>query len=287
MRIPKILAAVALVAVGTLGLTACTADEPTRQPVSVATDFASGTTMARLHDAGAMTIATRFHQPLFGLVGADKKPAGFDVEIGKLIATKLGIAEAKITWVEATAANRDKLLTDGKADLVIAGYPITDASKKVVSFAGPYYASGQDILVTAKNPEGIKGPVGVKGKKVCTINKSMFATVIAGYGPTLTKKKSAADCLAPLLAGTVAAVTADDVTLAGLAAQNEGKVKVLGAPFTAVPAGIALAHDDEKFRSFVGDVLEQAIANGTWAKLWSKTAGTVLGTARPPMLDRY
>ena len=62
---------------------------------------------------------------MFGLVpaeGADKTPAGFDVEIGKLIASKLGIAGDKITWVEAIPENRDALIVEKKADLVIAGY---------------------------------------------------------------------------------------------------------------------------------------------------------------------
>ena len=49
--------------------------------------------MAALNEAGTITIGTKFDQPLFGLVDADGNPQGFDVEIGKLIAAKLGIPE--------------------------------------------------------------------------------------------------------------------------------------------------------------------------------------------------
>ena len=52
--------------------------------------------MAKLHDAGKITIGTKFDQPLFGLKGLDGKPVGFDVEIGKIIASELGIDEGNI-----------------------------------------------------------------------------------------------------------------------------------------------------------------------------------------------
>lgn len=287
MKVRKYLAVIAVLGM-TAGLTACTSEQaPT---VTVATDFAADTTMARLHDAGAITIATAFDQPLFGLApaeGADKTPVGFDVEIGKLIASRLGIAKDKITWVQATPQNRDALIVEKKADLVIAGYLISDASKQTVAFAGPYYTQGQDILVAAGNPAGIHGPQDLRGKTVCTIAGSSYGSVISQYAVTLSGAASAAECLPGVSDGSIAAVTADDVTLAGLAATNPGKFLVLGNPFTAYSAGIAVAHDDDKFRSFINDVLEQSFGDGTWKKSWDATAGTVLGDAHPPLVNRY
>ena len=58
--------------------------------------FAAGTTMEKLSSAGTIKIGTKFDQPLFGQVGLDGKPVGFDVEICTLIAAKLGIPADKI-----------------------------------------------------------------------------------------------------------------------------------------------------------------------------------------------
>lgn len=287
MKVRNYLAVIAVLGLAA-GLTACTS-EPTPK-VHVATEFAAGTTMAKLHDAGTMTIATRTDQPLFGLApaqGADKTPTGFDVEIGKLIASKLGISADKITWVQATPQNQDALIAEKKADLVIAGRLIDDASKQTVAFAGPYYTQGQDILVAAGNPAGVHGPQDLRGKTVCTIAGSSYGTVISQYAVTLSGAPSAAQCLPGVSNGTITAVTADNVTLAGLAVTNPDKFEVLGNPFTAYSGGIALAHDDDKFRSFVNDVLEQSFGDGTWKKLWDATAGTVLGDAHPPLVNRY
>jgi glutamate transport system substrate-binding protein len=48
--------------------------------------FAEGSTMARLNQAGTVTVGTKFDQPLFGLKNLEGNPEGFDVEIAKLIA---------------------------------------------------------------------------------------------------------------------------------------------------------------------------------------------------------
>ena len=119
--------------------------------------FAAGTRMADIAAAGKITIGTKFDQPLFGLKGLSGKPEGFDVEIAKLIAAKLGIAEDKITFVESVSANREPFLQQKKVDMVVATYTINDKRDKVVDFAGPYFVAGQDILVAKGNPKGITG----------------------------------------------------------------------------------------------------------------------------------
>ncbi|BAS09975.1 glutamate-binding protein [Arthrobacter sp. Hiyo4] len=133
--------------------------------------FAAGTTMAKLSSAGTIRIGTKFDQPLFGQVGLDGKPVGFDVEMGKLIAAKLGIAADKIEWSETVSANREPFIEQGKVDIVIATYTINDKRKQVVSFAGPYYEAGQALMVNKDNTS-ITKPEDVAGKKVCSVTGS-------------------------------------------------------------------------------------------------------------------
>jgi ABC-type amino acid transport substrate-binding protein len=78
--------------------------------------------MAKLNQAKKITIGTKFDQPLFGQKGLDGKPVGFDVEIGKAIAAKLGIEPDKIEWVETVSQNRESFIEQGRVDLVIATY---------------------------------------------------------------------------------------------------------------------------------------------------------------------
>lgn len=278
----------ALAAAGAFALSGCagTTTSESSPPVGDEVTFDEGTTMAELSEAGTITIGTKFDQPLFGLMGPSGVPEGFDVEIGKLIASNLGIAEDDIKWVETVSANREPFIENGQVDIVVATYTINDKRKEVVSFAGPYYMAGQSILVLADN-EDITSEADLVGQPVCSVTGSTPAAKLEEIGaePLLTDTYS--NCLEPLRNGTVVAVSTDNVILAGLAAQNEGEFKVVGEPFTSEPYGIGLALDDTDFRMWINDVLEKSYADGTYEEAWNSTAGTVLPFVEPPTPDRY
>ncbi|HWH27335.1 MAG TPA: glutamate ABC transporter substrate-binding protein [Pseudolysinimonas sp.] len=294
MRLRTAITVGAIAAAGLLVLSGCTdSSAPSGGNSPSATSekvpYEAGTTMAKLADSGKITIGTKFTQPLFGLNGPNG-PEGFDIEIGKLIAAQLDIAPDKITWVETVSANREPFIQSGDVDLVIATYTINDERKKVVSFAGPYYEAGQDILVTAGNPEKIKGPewfTDHPDKTVCTVSGSTSLTNIKKYTSNILEAADYADCLEPIRTGTAVALTTDNVILAGLASQNEGEFEVLNKPFTQEPYGIGLAHDDTAFRDWINSVLEQSYKDGSWDAAWESTAGTVLDLPKPPAVDRY
>jgi len=290
MRLKKGLVISAIAIASALVLSGCTdsgATSSSDAPVADAPEFAAGTTMARLADAGTIKIGTKFDQPLFGLMGPSGTPEGFDIEMGKLIAAQLGIAADKIEWSEAVSLNRETYASDGTVDLVIATYTINDTRKELISFAGPYYTAGQDLLVLAGNPEGITGPEDLTDQPVCTVSGSTSEKNIAAYTGNVITADTYSACLEPLRSGAVVAVTTDNVILAGLADQNAGEFEVVGNPFTSEPYGIGLKKDDTEFRNFINDVLEESFADGSWATAWENTAGSVLATPTPPAVERY
>ncbi|WNB84878.1 glutamate ABC transporter substrate-binding protein [Cellulomonas sp. ATA003] len=290
---------IALLSAGALTLSACGGgDEPTEpaagdtgdtgtSETTDAPEFPEGSTMAELAEAGEITIGTKFDQPLFGLQGPNGVPEGFDVEIGRLIASELGIPEDGINWVETISSNREPFIESGQVDIVVATYTINDARKEIISFAGPYYEAGQSIL-TLTSTEDIQGPDDLAGKRVCTVSGSTpEQNLLENYPEAEVVAFGAySDCLDPLRNGQVDAVSTDNVILAGFAADNDD-LQVVGEPFTEEPYGIGLAKDDTDFRMWINDVLEQSYEDGTWTEAWEATAGTVLPTPEPPAVDRY
>ena len=294
--------AVAILAAATLAVAGCgggTAEEepaaspePTTEETPAEGDgaveeFPEGSTMAELAEAGAITVGTKFDQPLFGLVGPDQVPVGFDVEIAKLIAGKLGIDEGGITWVETVSANREAFIETDQVDIVVATYTINDDRKERISFAGPYYEAGQSILTLVSN-EDIQGPDDLAGKKVCTVSGSTpEANLIENFPDAeVVPFGTYSECIEPLKNGQVDAVSTDNVILAGFAA-DDPELEVRGEPFTEEPYGIGLAKDDDEFRTWINDALEEFYADGSWTEAWEATAGTVLPTPEPPAVDRY
>ncbi|MBA3525055.1 MAG: glutamate ABC transporter substrate-binding protein [Geodermatophilaceae bacterium] len=279
------LAAAAVIA---LAVTACGSDEPAA-PVAEDVSFDAGTTMARLNEAGEITIGTKFDQPLFGLRGPSGDPEGFDVEIGKIIAGALGIPEDGITWTETVSANREQFIQDGDVDIVIATYTINDERKELVSFAGPYFIAGQTLMVLEGNTDLAGTEDLVAGVTVCTVEGSTPAERIRTEYPDVEVLPAAgyADCLEPLRNGQVDAVTTDNVILSGFVAQNEGEFKIVGDPFSEEPYGIGLMLEDTEFRTFINETLTDSYENGSWDAAWEGTAGEVLDLPEPPEVDDY
>jgi glutamate transport system substrate-binding protein len=273
-----------------LTLAACGGDDGGGGQVNSGASFPEGTTMARLKAAGTVKVGTKFDQPLFGLKNLQGKPEGFDVEIAKLIAGEMGIAADKIQWVEAVSANREPFIQQGKVDFVVATYTINDKRKQVVDFAGPYYQAGQDIMVAKGNPEGIKGPDDLGGKKVCSVTGSTPAENIrTNYSKAeLTEFDVYSKCAEALKNGQVQAVTTDNVILLGLISQDQEAFELVGKTFTEEPYGIGVKKGDTAFRTFINDTLEKIEQDGRWLKAWDATAGKVAKEKpTPPTIDRY
>lgn len=270
------------------------AEEESSAAPTVAEDvsFDEGTTMFDLNEAGALRVGTKFDQPGFGLLNpTTNQPEGFDVEIAYLIAAALGIPEDGVTFTESVSANREPFIQNDTVDIVVATYTINDTRKTLVSFAGPYYVAGQDIMVAAGNPEGITGPDDLAGLAVCSVEGSTPAENIRTNYPevNLITTDVYSKCADQLKNGEVVAVTTDNVILTAFVATDPESFELVGNPFTEEPYGIGLALDDDDFRDFINDVLEDAYESGAWADAYDSTIGQINGTEapEPPSVDRY
>jgi glutamate transport system substrate-binding protein len=255
-------------------------------------DIPAGSTMAELSEAGTIRIGTKFDQPGLGNINLETdEPEGFDVEIGKLIASKLGIDEDDIEWVETISANREAFITGDRVDIVIATYTINDERKQQVDFAGPYYVAGQDLLVR-EDDDSINGPDDLAGKRVCAVTGSTpIARIRTSYPEAEPVEfETYTECVDQLEAGQIDAVSTDDIILAGYASdpKYEGKCRVVGEVFSTEPYGIGVPKGDTEFRNFINDVLEEAYEDGTWEEIFDATLGASGAEAPdPPPVDRY
>jgi len=295
MRLNRSAAIGAVLALGLGALAACGGgDDPGTDPTPEPTvSFEAGTTMAELNEAQSITIGTKFDQPGFGLANLEGVPEGFDVEIGKIIATELGIPVDNIEWVESPSRVREEYIETDRVDLVVATYTINDARKERIDFAGPYYVAGQQIMTRADD-DSITGPDDFRDgtKKVCSVTGSTPAANIVSYlddqATQLVLFDTYDKCLDPLRNGDVDAVTTDNVILLGFVSQSPEDFKLVGTKFTVEPYGIGVKKGDDEFRSFINDVLEEIFEDGRYAQAWTDTAGQFDPTVpEAPEVNRY
>jgi glutamate transport system substrate-binding protein len=250
--------------------------------------FDSGTAMAKLADSGKIKIGVKNDQPGIGFLepGADA-PTGFDIEIGRIIAAGLGIDDDGIDWVETVSANREPFLQKGTVDLVIASYSITDERKQVVGQAGPYYVTGQQLLVREEDKDSITTPEDTKGKKVCSVTGSTsLQRMVDDYGSKPVPFATYSECVDQLKNGTVDAVTTDGAILLGYAAEDPDELEVVGEPFSEERYGVGYNKDKTEMCGFITDTLQKAMDDGTWAEAFESTLGeSGVETPEPPTMD--
>jgi glutamate transport system substrate-binding protein len=267
---------VAAAAVLALGLSACGSDD--------------GGSDGGADGGSGLKIGIKFDQPGLGLKVGDQY-TGLDVDVAKYVAKELGTAEGDITFVQSPSAQRETLISSGQVDLIFATYSITDARKEKISFGGPYFIAGQDLLVRADDTS-ITGPDTLDGKKLCSVTGSTSAQKVKDKvaGVNLVEFGTYSECLAALLGGGVDALTTDDTILAGYAAQeaNKGKLKVVGAPFSEERYGVGLKKGDVALCEKVNAALKKMVEDGSWQKAVDANlgpAGYKAPAGNPPTPD--
>jgi glutamate transport system substrate-binding protein len=288
MRFTRTKAALAAAGLA-LTLAACGGDGgSTDVEVAENPEFESGTKMAELADAGEITIGVKFDQPGIGFQepGADA-PSGFDIEIGRILAAALGIEDDGINWEETVSENREPFLQNNRVDLVIASYSITDERREVVGQAGPYYVTGQQLLVREDDAETITSPEDTEGKKVCSVTGSTSLQRMEDeYGASPVPFATYSECVDQLENGTVDAVTTDGAILLGYAAENPDELEVVGEPFSEERYGVGYNKDAAEMCQFITDTLQAAMDDGTWAEAFESTLGeSGVETPEPPAMD--
>ncbi|MBW6437997.1 glutamate ABC transporter substrate-binding protein [Actinoplanes hulinensis] len=251
---------------------------------------AGSPTFDKIKSGGKVVIGVKFDQPNLGYKDTAGTRCGFDIEIAQYLASKLGVDPAKIEYKEIPSANRETAIKGGEIDYYVGTYSITDKRKADVSFAGPYFVAGQDLLVR-KDETAITGKDTLKGKKVCSAIGSTPIQRVRDEALTepenIVEFKTYSECVSQLLDKKVDAVTTDDAILKGYAAQSPSDLKVVGQPFSTEKYGIGLPRDDKAFRDFINDKLEAAVTDGTWQKIYDGTLGLSGSAATAPALERY
>lgn len=252
-------------------------------PVADASAIAPGSWADKIKQRGTLNVGGTDAGPLFSLKDpATGKVTGFDAGLSQMLAhyiTGKPTTQLTITTVDT----RETLIQNNTVDAVFATYTITPQRAQKVAFAGPYYESGDAIMVKADDTS-ITKVSDLDGKTVATEANStaVLALQKAVPGAKTLLFQEDAQCVAAVQQGRADAYVLDQGILISDASTNPA-VKVVGEPFTQEPYGIGLPLNDPTAKRFVDDWLQKIYADGSWAKLWKATIGTVVkGDAPAP-----
>ncbi len=239
------------------------------------TEDGSGTTEEATETSGSFNYAMSGLYKPFNYSDSGEL-VGFDVEIGKEIANRMGMDANPVTNPWETIIEG---LKSSKYDAIVGSMAITEERLGQVNFSRPYYRSGAQIFVSEDN-EDITSEADLEGKKIGVVKASTFRDIaieltdednVVGYDSDVI-------ALQDLPTGRVDAVITDQVV--GFSAINENgmPIKDVGEPLYIDEMGIAIRLDDTQLLEDINSALEEMIADGTYEEISNKWLGrNILG----------
>lgn len=220
------------------------------------------------------------------------EPIGSDIDIGREIATRLGLGfdvENTVFTVIIPA------LTGNKCDIIISAQNINADRLKQVDMI-PYFKAGQAVVVAKGNPKGIKTKDDLCGTTVAVQNGTTELDFLQGTSDykgaglsdacvkagkkaiTIKTFDKDSDALLALQSGTADSYFADSPA-AGYAVNNHAtQFELSGITLEEAIEGISVAKTKTALRDAVKAALLSMIADGKYAailKTWGLTSGGI------------
>lgn len=296
-RTSRIAAGAGLGLAALLALTACNSGSPTAPGASGGEEpsteglweVAEGVeldspTFERATEAGEIVIGVKGDQPGLGYEDAvTGERSGFDVDIARWIAASLGFGEDQIEWKTVPSANREQEIINGGVDFYVGTYSMTEERDEVIDFAGPYFITGQGLLVAADD-DSISGPEDLADKVTCSVTGSTpLQRIRDEYHGEVTERQTYSECVEQLLAGQVDAITTDEAILAGYVAEDPDNLKLAGEPFSEERYGVGIADGDTALQDHINTLFTEG--NDVWTALYEQYLEPAGVKAEQPEVD--
>ncbi len=194
---------------------------------------------------------------------------GFDVEIAKAIADKMG----KELQIEDMAFDSLLLaLANDKIDFVAAALTVNDERKQQVDFTQTYFNSKQVIIVKADNTE-VSTADNLVGKKVgVQLGTTGDLAVSDVEGVEVVRLDKGTQAVADLENGKVDAVVIDEEPAKKMT-QGKDDLKIIEAPFIEEQYALAVKKGDQALIDSINKALDEIKASGEYDAIYEKYFG--------------
>jgi polar amino acid transport system substrate-binding protein len=244
----------------------------------------AGATMDRIHRSGVLNDALLTTYPPFGFINENNTLDGFDVDVARAFAAKLGVKLQLVTpaWETVVAGQ-----WSGRWDICICSMSPTAERARVLSFPTRYYGSPA-VLVVHKDEKRIHSVSDISGKRVAVgmgssyenyLNRTLVITgqppiafpfhdVMAIPGDETVNFRNLA-----LGAGVRLDAAISDLATARASILSTHELKIVGPPLYTEPNAVATERGDPEWDRTVAQVFSELRADGTLSRISRKWLG--------------
>ena len=264
---------------------AATTAAATEAATDAATTEAAGDTAAAAEGSvktpsGKFTVGFDQEFPPMGFVGDDGQFTGFDLDLAKEVASRLGLefVPQPINWDA-----KDMELDSGNIDCIWNGFTM-QGREDAYTWVGPYMANNQAFVVNADSDIASKADLAGKAVEVQKDSSGLAALqddaeLSASFG-SMTEVADYNTALMDLESGACDAVCMDSI-VAGYQIKSSGKdMKILDDTLSAEEYGIGFKKGEDELAKAVYDTLMEMKDDGTVAKISNDWFGSDVFTLK-------
>ena len=231
----------------------------------------------------------------FSLIGPDKKPAGYSVDLCMRVASailKQLDVNLKLNWVPLTVENRMSMVEQGKVDLECGTTTATLTRQEKVDFSLMTFVDGGSFLIRAGSP--LQTTSDLAGKKIAVIPNTTTQSALTKFlkeefvNVQIVPVKDHVEGRTALENGTVEAYASDSGILVGLAltATDPKRFTLAEGRFSYEPYGFMMRRNDPAFRLAVNRALAALYRSGDIVAIYDRWFG-LLGKPGDALMAMY
>jgi ABC-type amino acid transport substrate-binding protein len=239
----------------------------------------AGGRLQTIKDSGVLKVAYRADSRPFSYLGADKKPAGYTIDLCLAIARDLeqsaGTGKLEVRWIEVDAATRFDVMARGEADLECGSTTVSLSRMARVDFSNLIFVDSTGVLMWSGKKENNFRDLG--GRKVGLVAGSTNARAARAYAErhqvavTLIDFRDRDLGFAALMRGEVDGFATDKLVLRAFQeTQGRADFQLLPDDLSAEPFAIMLPQGDWRLRNAVNAALARIFRSGEVVQLYTK-----------------
>jgi polar amino acid transport system substrate-binding protein len=221
-----------------------------------------------LIEAGTARVASMGDAKPYTFTDASGNFTGFDVELFKDVAKRVGIHKVVFTGQDFSAIL--PAVNNGQFDVGVAAIGITPERKQTVDFSDGYLAGY--LTVISPKSANISDKADLDGKRLGVVQGTLQEAYAAKHFPDteLVRFPDNNSGISALNSGTIDAHFADYEAAKQYVGQYKDLEMAMNIPSFDAPAGFAVKQGNDALLAALNKGLREAMQDGTWKKLYQK-----------------
>jgi polar amino acid transport system substrate-binding protein len=224
--------------------------------------------------ARKIRVATDLAIPPSGMIDANLKPVGSDVETAQLLAKDLGL---ELEFVQTTGATRIPNVQTNKADLIVSTLSVTPERAKVIDFTKPY-AALQSVVGCLKTMTAKDWP-DLKGKTIAVSRGTTQDTALTAMRDRdlrISRYEDDATMVTAAVSGQADCVATSATIVNQIGAKNAARAFEPKVPITTFDLAMGVRKGEARFVEALNAWIATNLKNGKLNAIYKKFHGADL-----------